>query len=291
MALCALASLGGCEMLGGDSSGGASTGARIAESGTKRGSAGGFSATMSAELGAPEGSGSLGAAAPGAATDDTAAGSAMKMTATPTEPEGSAAGSPAPAGSAAPVPAETPAGSAAAADSTAPAVVDPAAGSGASAPPVTPAKAPTGTLKNRVLVKPSAELAAIKLELEPNWERDIGEAGTFSLVVKIPSTDEMRVFSVRYGYEDSAAPFDCDQYRKFLDDKKLMKVSLNRQRGAACYVEGKDPAGVDSYRFLVNYGGKRLICHGSLYADAKPLGDLRDKVLMQAKKICETLSL
>jgi hypothetical protein len=44
---------------------------------------------------------------------------------------------------------------------------------------------------------------------------------------------------------------------------------------------------------LQTYGGKRLLCHGSLYKDpaSAALGDLRDKVLMQAKKICETLAL
>jgi hypothetical protein len=141
-------------------------------------------------------------------------------------------------------------------------------------------------------VKPSAELAAIKFDLEPNWDRDLGEAGTFSLVVKVPNTNEQRVFSVRYGYEDQSAPPDCDGYRKFLDDKKVMTVTLNRQRGAACYIEGNQ-GGVAVFRYLLTYGGKRLMCSGSLYKDpaSASLGDLRDKVLMQAKKICETLAL
>ncbi len=45
---------------------------------------------------------------------------------------------------------------------------------------------------------------------------------------------------------------------------------------------------------LVTYGGKRLVCFGSLYKDkvATALGpDLRDKVVNTAKKICETLAL
>jgi hypothetical protein len=141
---------------------------------------------------------------------------------------------------------------------------------------------------DRKPVKPSAELAAIKFDLEPNWDRDYGEAGTFSLVVKVPNTGDTRVFAARYGYEDPAAPVDCDQYRKYLDEKKVMTVTLNRQRGGACYIESRD-----SFRYLVNFGGKRLLCSGSLYKDAASaaLGDLRDKVLMQAKKICETLAL
>jgi hypothetical protein len=142
-------------------------------------------------------------------------------------------------------------------------------------------------------MRPSADVAAIKMDLEPNWDRDLGEAGTFSLVLKIPNTEETRVFAVHYGYEDQAAPVDCDQYKKFLEDKKVMTVTLNRQRGAACYIEGNEAGVGVAYRYLVTYGGKRLLCRGSLYKDSAStaLGDLRDKVLMQAKKICETLAL
>jgi len=43
----------------------------------------------------------------------------------------------------------------------------------------------------------------------------------------------------------------------------------------------------------VIYSGKKLICGGSLYKDAasNQLGDIRDKTLIQAKEICETLQL
>ncbi len=307
----ALFALVACDIKGGGGGASNGSGAKVAESGTKRGSAGGFSATMGQELGAPEGT--LGAAAPGAAPSANAPAGAAPSTA-PATAAGSATAA---AGSATAAAGTAPAGSAAASDSAAAgAAMEPAKGSAAPAPAnsaaepavaaapanagaaAAPAKgggaaAPTGSLSKRAPVKPSAELAAIKFDLEPNWDRDVGEAGTFSLVVKVPNTEEMRVFSVRYGYEDPAAPFDCDQYRKFLDDKKTMKVTLNRQRGAACYIEGTDTNGVIAYRYLVNYGGKRLMCHGSLYKDAasQSLGDLRDKVLMQAKKICETLAL
>jgi hypothetical protein len=147
---------------------------------------------------------------------------------------------------------------------------------------------PVAPKGKRVYVKPSADVAAIKLELEPNWERDVGEAGTFSLVVKVPNTEESRVFAVRYGYDNQAAPVDCDAYRKFLEDTKTMTPTVNRQRSGACYVES-----ASVFRYMINYGGKRLMCQGSLYKDAASasLGDLRDKVLMQAKKICETLAL
>jgi hypothetical protein len=70
-------------------------------------------------------------------------------------------------------------------------------------------------------------------------------------------------------------------------------VTLDRQRGAAWYLEGTDGNGSPAFRYRIIYGGKQLICYGSLYKDSasNPLGDLRDKVVMAAKKICETLTL
>jgi hypothetical protein len=323
--LLAVIVLVGCESTGGGSGAGSGS-AKVAESGTKRGSAGGFSATLAQEMGPPEGS--LGAAAPpslspgpaapaGAAAAGSSAPSSSSGSSAPSSSSGSSAPSSSSGSSARSAPAAPSApGAPAAVDpgtkaaGSAVAAAEPAAGSAAATPGgVKPASTPpnqssppptTGKVTGAVApapgrgpVKPPPELAAIKFDLEPNWDRDYGEAGTFSLVVKLPSSEEQRVFSVRYGYEDPAAPFDCDQYRKFLEDKKVMTVTLNRQRGAACYIEGTDGSGVASYRFLINYGGKRLLCNGSLYKDAASaaLGDLRDKVLMQAKKICETLAL
>ncbi|HEY5923175.1 MAG TPA: hypothetical protein VIV11_15960 [Kofleriaceae bacterium] len=358
-----------CDAKGGGTATSGGTGAKLAESGTKRGSAGGFSATLAQELGPPEGT--LGAAAPGASMNSPAGtgagGSAAAPTATaptaaptaapagapaagapaagapaagattapgaatappagasagapagapmaptigaPTAPTAPAAGAPAGA-AAAPAPSAAATPTAPGAKAPAPAVATappkpgaapapaPAAGAkpapaatATAAPATTSAPAPAGppaATSKRVYVKPSADLAAIKFDLEPNWERDVGEAGTFSLVVKVPNAEETRVFAVRYGYDDPAAPVDCDQYRKWLEDKKVMVPTVNRYRGGACYVEGSG-----AFRYLVNFGGKRIMCTGSMYKDAASasLGDLRDKVLMQAKKICETLAL
>jgi hypothetical protein len=149
------------------------------------------------------------------------------------------------------------------------------------------------TAAPRVVVKPSAELAAIKISLSPNWDRDVGEAATISLVVKVPGKDDTKVFAFRYGYEDPKAPADRDAYKKWLADSKILTVNLDRQRGAAWYLEGVDGAGAPAFRFLVNYGGKKLICGGLLYKDAasSKLGDIRDKTVIQAKEICESVTL
>jgi hypothetical protein len=165
------------------------------------------------------------------------------------------------------------------------------------APPPSPAP-PAGSGRpsapgKRGPTKVPAELAAIKLDLEPNWDRDYDGAGTFGFELKVPNTHDTRVFFFHYGYDDAKAPADRDQYLRWVADAKLLTPTLDRQRGAAWYLEGTDPAGAHAFRYVINYGGKHLICYGSQYKDAasNALGDLRDKVVMQAKKICETLSL
>jgi hypothetical protein len=143
-------------------------------------------------------------------------------------------------------------------------------------------------------VKVPAELAAIKLSLLPNWDRDVDEAGTFQYVVRIKGTQGTKTFSFRYGYEDSRAPADRDQYKKYLQDAKLLLGELkDRQRGSAWFLEGIDASGLPAFRYQVLYGGKRLICYGSLYkdGDSSRLGDDRDQTVIQAKQICETLAL
>jgi hypothetical protein len=138
-----------------------------------------------------------------------------------------------------------------------------------------------------------AELAAIRFGMLPNWERDVQDAGTISLAVKIPGKGTSAVFVFRYGYEDPNAPADREAYKKWLADKRLLNAKQDRQSSSAWYLEGTDGTGSPAFRFVVNWGGKKLICYGSLYRDAESskLGDLRDQTIIQAKQICETISL
>ena len=135
----------------------------------------------------------------------------------------------------------------------------------------------------------TAELKAIQLSLLPNWKRDVEEAGTISLLVDVQSKGETQVFKFHYGYDDPRAPMDREAYKKFLTDSKILTVTADRQRGAAWYIEGTDASG-PAFRVVVTYGGKRLVCHGSLYKGSG-FGDIRDEVIIQAKKICETIQL
>jgi hypothetical protein len=249
---------------GGAATGSGSAGSAAPAPVAKKG--GGFSASLQAEL-AKEGSGAVAAAAPAAGSATVAAPAAGSATA---PAKGSAA-----AGSAAVIAPATAAGSAAAK----PVATVP-----------TPVERPGAA---RVPVKPSAEQAAIKMDLEPNWDRDVGEAGTISFVLKVPNSEDTRLFSFHYGIDPASAPADRDAYVKWLADQKILNVTLNRQRGAAWYLEGTDGSGAPAFRTRVTYGGKQLICYGSLYKDgaSNQLGDLRDKVVMAAKKICETMTL
>jgi hypothetical protein len=143
-------------------------------------------------------------------------------------------------------------------------------------------------------IKVSGELKAIKLSLLPNWDRDVDEPGTFQYVVRIKGTQNTKTFAFRYGYDDPKAPVDRDQYKKFLQDASVMTGEIrDRQRGSAWFLEGNDAKGTPSFRYVVLYGGKRLICYGPLYKDAESnkLGDDRDQTVIQAKQICETLAL
>ena len=153
---------------------------------------------------------------------------------------------------------------------------------------------PSKPSDKRAHVDPGPALGAIKMDMEPNWDRDYETAGTLSFVLKVPNSTDTREFIFHYGYDLTNAPTDREAYKKFLADQKVLNVTLDRQRGAAWYLEGTDPNNNPTFRMEVTFGGKRLVCYGSQYKDKESAAfgpDLRDKVVNTAKKICETLAL
>jgi hypothetical protein len=240
---------------------------------------GGFSASLTAEMAAD--TGTTPAPAP---TATPVAGAPGTTTTPPPSPSGSSAAPPI-VDSAPPPPS---AGTAPVIDKTGPVTNHDIS------KPDTNAAGPDRPTDKYVHVTPPPELAAIKLDMEPNWDRDYATAGTISFVLRVPSSSDTRLFSFTYGYDYPGAPNDRDAYKKFLSDHRVLDVTLDRQKGAAWYLEGNDAAGQPAFRYLVLYGGKRLVCFGSLYKtrEATALGpDLRDKVVSTAKKICETIAL
>jgi hypothetical protein len=255
---------------------GSATGSTLALA--KPGSGGGFAASLTAEIAEDNGNGS---AAPAQTPTPAATGSAA-----PTPPPASGSAATGPIADSAPP--QTPNAPTAGIDKTAPVTNHDIskADTNASGPPKPSEK--------YVHVNPPGDVAAIKLDMEPNWDRDFETAGTISFVLRVPGSAETRVFSFNYGYDFPGAPNDRDAYKKFLADRRVLDVTLDRQKGAAWYLEGNDDGGQPAFRYLVLYGGKRLVCYGSLYKtrEATALGpDLRDKVVSAAKKICETIAL
>jgi hypothetical protein len=259
------------------------------------GSGGGFSADLAKEFanatgsGEKAGSGEAAAKAGDAKAGDAKAGDAKAGAGDTVAKAGDAKAGDAKAG-------DAKAGDAKAGDAKAGDAKAGDAKAGTSAPPrsatgAAPIIQSAGVTPKKVSVPP--ELAAIKFGMLPNWDRDVQDAGTLSLAVKIPGRNERAVFVFRYGYEDPSAPADREAYKKWLADKRLLTTRQDRQASSSWYLEGNDGSGHPAFRFVVNWGGKRLICYGSLYRDAESskLGDLRDQTVIQAKQICETVAL
>ncbi|MGE0867793.1 MAG: hypothetical protein AB7P03_04465 [Kofleriaceae bacterium] len=269
----AISAMAGCPASGGDQTAGIDVGEAAA---SIRGSGDSFSAKLAADL-APMGYVPSAPAPVATPPAPTSAGSASTSAGSASTGAGSAI-PPAP-GSAAPLTPATPS----APPST------PAAASATTGTPASPGSAaPTAPPPPSPTPRTPAEVAAIKLSLAPNWKRDVQAPGTISLSVEGATT-----FTFNYGYDDPRAPADREQYKAFLDSSKLLAVTAERQRGSAVYYEGTDREGRAAFRFLVIYGGKRLVCYGPLYRDAahNVYGDIRDQVVIQAKQICETLQL
>jgi hypothetical protein len=138
----------------------------------------------------------------------------------------------------------------------------------------------------------SAELASVKLTLNEGWARDSVGPGTFSFFAPGDGGKNIR-FVFHYAYEAATAPTQRAPYIQWLASTKAMNVTVDRQRGAAWFLEGTDGEGVPSFRYVITYGGRLLTCGGSLYKQGPAAGlrDLRDEIIMQAKRICESMDL
>lgn len=181
---------------------------------------------------------------------------------------------------------------------TEPAPATPAAGAkptgtepatAAVAPTPAPAATPTAGVATGAL---SAELAAVKLTLNEGWVRDSVGPGTFSFFAPGEGGKNIR-FVFQYGYEDATAPTQREPYKQWLGNTKGLTINVDRQRGAAWFLEGVDAQNSATFRYVITYGGRLLTCGGSLYKSGPGAGlrDLRDEIVMQAKRICESMDI
>jgi hypothetical protein len=137
-------------------------------------------------------------------------------------------------------------------------------------------------------------IATIKLTLLKNWQRDAKEPGTFSIVLPVASGDVAETaFAFEYGVEPDGTPTAREAYKAWLGTQAIMLVEKERQRGSTWFLEGKNATGHPMFRSFVKYGNRIIFCGGSAYKDGDQakLGELRDQVLIQAKQICETVTM
>lgn len=249
---------------GGSAAGAAAGGTAVAAAGTTGGSAAGAAAGGTAVAAAGTTGGSAATAA---------AGTKEEEEKDPAGATTAAAGTKGAAGTAA-------AGTAAA-GGTAVAAATPA--------PATPTPAATPSTGGAGL---SPELAAVQLTLNEGWSRDAVGPGTFSFFAPGDGGKNIR-FVFQYGYEDATAPTQREPYKTWLQTNKSINVTVDRQRGAAWFLEGTDGQNTAIFRYVITYGGRLLTCGGSLYKSGPGSGlrDLRDEIIMQAKRICESMDI
>ncbi len=125
----------------------------------------------------------------------------------------------------------------------------------------------------------------IKFEKLPDgWEAGAGKLDTFEAVndSKFPVDNASFVFE--YAVDPKDMPTDPKEYAAVLD-KGGFKVTKNEKTANGFYYESED-----AFRYVVVAGDKRLHCGGSLYKtdDYNKIPAVRDKVVAEAKKICQT---
>jgi hypothetical protein len=171
---------------------------------------------------------------------------------------------------------------------------------GGGAKPNSPASSGSGSGSAEPVVAAAASapvvpsIATIKLTLLKNWQRDAKESGTFSIVLPIPSGEGAETaFVFQYGVEPDGTPTAREDYKVWLGSQAIMLVEKERQRGSTWFLEGKNATGHPMFRSFVKYGNRIIFCGGSAYKDGDQakLGELRDQVLIQAKQICETVTM
>ena len=124
-------------------------------------------------------------------------------------------------------------------------------------------------------------------KLPDGWEAGGGKLDTFEAVndSKFPVDNASFVFE--YAVEAKDMPTDPKEYAAVLD-KGGFKVTKNEKTANGHYYESED-----AFRYVVVAGDKRIHCGGSLYKsdDYNKIPAVRDKVVAEAKKICQTAKL
>ena len=167
-----------------------------------------------------------------------------------------------------------------------------ASGAGSGSAPAGSGSAATGSGSATVAAGSGSGSAApddgIKFDKLPDgWDAGGGKLDTFEAVndSKFPVDNASFVFE--YALEPKDMPTDPKEYAAVLD-KGGFKVTKNEKTANGHYYESED-----AFRYVVVAGDKRINCGGSLYKsdDYNKIPKVRDAVVAEAKKICQTAKL
>lgn len=167
------------------------------------------------------------------------------------------------------------------------------AGAGSAAAPAGSGSAPAGSGSDAMAAGSGSGAGSgsavvddgIKFEKLPDgWEAGAGKLDTFEAVndSKFPVDNASFVFE--YAVDPKDMPTDPKEYAAVLD-KGGFKVTKNEKTANGHYYESED-----AFRYVVIAGDKRLHCGGPLYKsdDYNKIPAVRDKVVAEAKRICQT---
>lgn len=124
-------------------------------------------------------------------------------------------------------------------------------------------------------------------KLPDGWQAGEGKLDTFEAVNESKFPVDNASFVFEYGVEAKDMPTEPKEYAAILE-KSGFKAIKTEKTPTGMYFESED-----SFRYSVGSGDKRVYCGGSLYKsdDYNKIPAVRDKVIAEAKKLCQTAKL
>lgn len=133
----------------------------------------------------------------------------------------------------------------------------------------------------------------IKFEKLPDgWESGGGKLDTFEAVNESKFPVDNATFIFEYGLDSKDLPADPKEYAAVLEKSGAMeKITKSEKTANGHYYES-----AHAFRYVVVAGDKRIHCGGPLYNDSAhkdydTIPKVREKVIADAKKICQTAKL
>ncbi len=128
--------------------------------------------------------------------------------------------------------------------------------------------------------------------LTGGWQAGDGKLDTFEAVNESEFPVDNATFVFEYGLDSKDLPADPKEYAAVLEKSGVMEKIVKQEKTA----NGHYYESAHGFRYVINAGDKRIHCGGPLYnddahKDYEKIPKVRDKVVAEAKKICQTAKL